>query len=127
MISLLVEQINLYAIRNKNMQTFKTNKAEIKKFLDVLLLSGYHNLFLKADYWNAAEDLEAPIYSKIMVRDCFVFQNHVYILLTTTTLHNLKWQRYCPYWNFANQFPEVWCVSQKSQYRRILGAISRSV
>ena len=51
MISLLVEQINLYATRDKNMQTLKTNDAEMrKKFLDLLLISGYHNLPSEADY-----------------------------------------------------------------------------
>ena len=53
------------------MQTFKTNKVEIKKLLDILLISGYHNLFSQADYWNTAEDLETSIFSKIMARDCF--------------------------------------------------------
>ena len=70
-ISLLVKQINLNAISDKNMQTFKTNKVEIKKLLDVLLTSVYHNLLSQADYWNTAEDLETPIFSKIMARYCF--------------------------------------------------------
>ena len=68
MISLLVEQTNLYATRDKNMQTFKTNDAERKKFLGLLLTSGYHNLPSEADYWSTAEDLEAPIFSNIMAR-----------------------------------------------------------
>ena len=32
MISLLVEQTNLYATRDKNMQNFKTNDAEMRNF-----------------------------------------------------------------------------------------------
>ena len=71
MISLLVEQTNLYATRDKNMQTFKTNDAEMRKFLGLLLISGYHNLPSEADYWSTAEDLEAPIFSSIMARDRF--------------------------------------------------------
>jgi len=41
------------------------------KFLGLLLISGYHNLPSEADYWSTAEDLEAPIFSKIMARDRF--------------------------------------------------------
>ena len=54
MISLLVDQTNLYATRDKNMQTFKTNDAEMRKFLGLLLISGYHNLPSEADYWSTA-------------------------------------------------------------------------
>ena len=71
MISLQVEQTNLYATRDKNMQTFKTNDAEMRKFLGLLLISGYHNLPSEADYWSTTEDLEAPIFSNIMTRDRF--------------------------------------------------------
>ena len=71
MISLLVEQTNLYATRDKNMQTFKTNDAEMRKFLGLLLISEYHNLPSEADYWSTAENLEAPIFSNIMARDRF--------------------------------------------------------
>ena len=71
MISPLVEQINLYATRDKNMPTFKTNDTEMRKFLDLLLISGFDNLPSEADYWSTAEDLEARIFSNIMARDRF--------------------------------------------------------
>ena len=71
MISLQVEQTNLYATRDKNMQTFRTNDAEMRKFLGLLLISGYHNLPSEAYYWSTAENLEAPIFSNIMARDRF--------------------------------------------------------
>ena len=70
-ISLQVEQTNLYATGDKNMQTFRTNDAEIRKFLGLLLISGYHNLPSEAYYWSTAENLEAPIFSNIMARDRF--------------------------------------------------------
>ena len=71
MISLLIEQTNLYATKDKNMQTFKTNDTEMRKFLGLLLISGYHDLPSEADYWSTSEDLEAPIFSNIMKRDRF--------------------------------------------------------
>ena len=51
------------------MQTFKTNDVEMRRFLGLLLISRYHNLLSKADYWSTAENLEAPIFSNIMARD----------------------------------------------------------
>ena len=71
MIFVLVEQTKLYATRDKNMQTFKTNDAEMRQFLGLLPISGYHKLPSEAGYWSTAEDLEAPIFSNIMARDRF--------------------------------------------------------
>ena len=53
------------------MQTFKTIDAEMRKCLGLLLISGYHYLLSEADYWSTAEDLEAPIFLNIIVRNCF--------------------------------------------------------
>ena len=71
MITLLVDQTNLYATRNKNMANFGVDHAEMRKFLDPLLISGYHSLPSEKDYWSTAEDFEAPIFSKTMSRDRF--------------------------------------------------------
>ena len=71
MITLLVDQTNLYATRDKNMANFGVDHAEMRKFLGLLLISGYHSLPSEEDYWSTAEDLEAPIFSKTMSRDRF--------------------------------------------------------
>ena len=71
MITLLVDQTNLYATRDKNMANFGVDHAEMRKFLGLLLISGYHSLPSEKDYWSTAEDLEAPIFSKTMSRDRF--------------------------------------------------------
>ena len=71
MITLLVDQTNLYATRDKNMANFGVDHAEMRKFLSLLLISEYHSLPLEKDYWSTAEDLEAPIFSKTMSRDRF--------------------------------------------------------
>ena len=72
------------------MQTFKTDDAEKRKFLDLLLRNGYHNLPSKADYWSTAEDLEVPIFPKIMLRDCFRVLKLCLYVADSKTLHNLK-------------------------------------
>ena len=70
-IDLIVEQKNLYATRDKNEHNFKTDRDEIKKFLGLIIMSGYHSLPSENDYWSTAEDLIAPIFSSTMSRDRF--------------------------------------------------------
>lgn len=71
MIDLIVEQTNLYAKRDKNDPTFETNICEMRKFLGLLIMSGYHYLPSEKDYWSTSDDMEAPIFRKTMSRDCF--------------------------------------------------------
>jgi len=71
MMSFITEQTNLYATREKNDQSFHVAVAEITKFLGLLLISGYHRLPSQDDYWSVSEDLEAPIFSKVMSRERF--------------------------------------------------------
>lgn len=71
MLSHIVEQTNLYARRDKNMQTFKVDDVEMRKFIGLLIMSGYHHLPSENDYWSTADDMEAPIFAKTMSRDNF--------------------------------------------------------
>ena len=86
MITLLVDQTNLYATRDKNMANFGVDHAEMRKFLGLLLISGYHSLPSEKDYWSTAEDLEAPIFSKTMSRDRF---HSIKVSLHIADNHNL--------------------------------------
>ena len=40
----ITEQTNLYAVRDKNASNFHVTEEEIRKFLGLLLISGYHSL-----------------------------------------------------------------------------------
>ena len=71
MIEHIVEQTNLYAVRDKNCKNFNVDGDEIRKFLGLLLISGYHNVPSENDYWSTSEDLEIPIFHKTMSRDTF--------------------------------------------------------
>ena len=65
MISLQVEQTNLYATRDKNMQTFKTNDAEMRKFLGLLLISGT-TIFLQKQTTGAQLKIWKLLYFQIL-------------------------------------------------------------
>ena len=99
MITLLVDQTNLYATRDKNMANFGVDHAEMRKFLGLLLISEYHSLPSEKDYWSTAKDLEVPIFSKTMSRDRF---RSIKACLHIADNHNLaeicKLQRYCLCW-----------------------------
>ena len=68
---LIVEQTILYANRDKNMHNFKTDQNEMKKFLGLIIISGYHSLPSENDYWSTADDMIMPIFSSTMSKDRF--------------------------------------------------------
>ena len=55
--SIIVKQTNLYANRDKNDPSFTTSQSENLRFFEILLLSGYHSLPSKTDYWSNQVDL----------------------------------------------------------------------
>ena len=71
MIDLIVEQTILYANRDKNMNNFKTDQNEMKKFLGLIIISGYHSLPSENDLWSTADDRIMPIFSSTMSKDRF--------------------------------------------------------
>ena len=66
MIDLIVEQTNLYANRDENMHSFKTDQDEMKKFF-----SRYHGLPSENNFWSTADDMIMPIFSSTMSKDRF--------------------------------------------------------
>ena len=71
MVEHITEQTNLYAVRDKNCQNFHVDEGEMRKFLGLLLISGYHSVPSENDYWSTSEDLAVPIFPKTMSRDRF--------------------------------------------------------
>ena len=68
MLTLLVDQTNLYASRDRNALHFATDITEMRKFLGLLLISGYHHLPGEDDYWSTADDMAALIFPRTMSR-----------------------------------------------------------
>ena len=71
MIESLVCQTVLYAQRDKNNPSFTMTSDDMRQFLGLLLVSGYHSLPGENDYWSTAEDLTAPMFMRTMARDKF--------------------------------------------------------
>ena len=71
MIEELVVQTILYAQRDKNNPSFTVTLEEMRQFLGLLLISGYHSLPGENDYWSTAEDFTSPVFAQTMARDKF--------------------------------------------------------
>ncbi|XP_031358564.1 piggyBac transposable element-derived protein 3-like [Photinus pyralis] len=69
-IKLIVEQSNIYALQ-KNRHGFSVSGDEIKTFLGVLLLSGYHRLPREPMYWSDDEDVSVPFVASSISRNRF--------------------------------------------------------
>ena len=62
-------QTNLKSVQNNKPAGITEN--EIKVFLGINIVMGYHNLPTKRSYWNTGRDLNVPIISQAMTRDRF--------------------------------------------------------
>ena len=67
----MVEQTNLYATKDKNVHYFEPNHIEMRKFLGMIIISGYNRLPSENNYRSTTEDLRTPIFLSIMSRSRF--------------------------------------------------------
>ena len=89
----LVEQTNLYfdqvkSSSNKNLTFQKTNQAEMKAYLGIVLAMGMGKLPSYEDYWDG-NFLNMPWFSAVMSRNRSNNYQGIYILLTTPK-HQLR-------------------------------------
>ena len=66
MYDVVTEQTNLYGKCDCNDPGFKTTSEEIKRFLGILLLSGYHSVPHEDHFWSNSPDLGVRIVSETM-------------------------------------------------------------
>ena len=71
MVEHITMQTNLYASRDKNDKKFTIDQDEMRKFLGLLLISGYHKLPRENEYWSTGISRECPVFPKTMSRDRF--------------------------------------------------------
>ena len=82
----ILEQILLYARRDKNNVNFDMHKAELSRFFGMIILSGYHNLPSERDYWSNQLDLGLPIVSEALSSKRFLQIKSMFHLVDNTTL-----------------------------------------
>lgn len=69
-ISLIITNTVLYATQN-NRHSFQLDSTDLKKFIGILILSGYHKLPREDLYWSLDEDVGVEIVSSAMSRQRF--------------------------------------------------------
>jgi len=67
----LKQQFELYAHRDANRPAFSASVDDIRRFVGILLISGYHCLPCERDYWSTADDLGCELVMKTMTRARF--------------------------------------------------------
>lgn len=65
-LSSIVEQSKLYARRDKNNPEYGLTVGELRRFIGVLILSGYHALPEETHYWSSDPDLGVAAVSECM-------------------------------------------------------------
>ena len=70
-VKLFVEETNRYAAQ-KNESGFQVLPEEIKAFIGILFLSGYHRLPSQEHYWSLDSDLQVPIVRECMPQKAFL-------------------------------------------------------
>ncbi len=65
--TLLVEQTNSYG-QQKNRSDFRASDAYIRRFIGILLFTGYHSLPQEEMYWSLDKDVSVPIVRESMSR-----------------------------------------------------------
>ena len=68
---MIVSFTNTYAQRDKGFTSFETNGAEIRKFLTILLISGYDSKPSHRLFWSNAEDVNNLAIAKLIPCNCF--------------------------------------------------------
>lgn len=69
LVALIVQQSELYM--RQNGIPFQTNAQEIRAFLGINLVMGYHVLPSLRDYWSSDPDLQVPYIANVMPRQRF--------------------------------------------------------
>ena len=102
-IDLLVQSTNLYASRDKIMNTkFKVSKDKINNFTGLLLLSGYNCRSNANDYWSTVPDLSAPFFAETMIRKRFRDSKRYLHVYDNMNLDTEKMAKIIPIYNVLN-------------------------
>lgn len=70
-LELIAMQSTIYAGQNNRHDSVFT-KEELRKFLGILILTGYHKLPSERSYWSLDDDLGVPLVSECMSRNRFL-------------------------------------------------------
>lgn len=104
MAEMITEQTNLYGNRDSNDPEFKTSVEEMKRFLGILLLSGYHSVPHEDHYWSNSPDLGVPIVSETMSNKRYhVLKKYLHLADNQNLQSGDKVAKVTPFYNLLNE------------------------
>ena len=85
----------MQARRDKNCPNFELCKEELLRFFAIILISGYHSLPSKQDYWSNQADLGVLAVSESLSRKRFLQKKSMFHLKSNKMFHLIqtKWQK----------------------------------
>lgn len=101
--SLIVEQSELYARRDLNQSTFSTTDDEIRQFIGILLLTGYNCQPCEKDYWSTSCDLGCDLVTSTMSRNRFLELKRCLHLADNQQLQATKMAKVAPIYDLLNK------------------------
>lgn len=109
-IKLIVDQSNLYA-QQKNNHDFAVSDEDIKIFLGILLLSGYHKIPREPMFWSADEDVGVQCVVSSMSRNKFQqIKRYIHFADNTTLDKSDKMYKLRPLMNLLNKNFRQWGI-----------------
>lgn len=103
MVELVTEQTNLYANRDSNDPDFKTTPAEIRRFIGILLLTGYHSVPHEDHYWSNSPDLGMQLISETMSNKRYhVLKKYLHLADNQNLLSGDKVAKVSPLYSMLN-------------------------
>lgn len=105
----VVDQTLLYA-RQKNDHTFTLTTNELKNFLGILFLTGYHKLPRERLYWSLDEDLHVNVVSNCMSRNRFLEIKKYLHINDNTRINDDRMYKVRPLMEMLNKSFQQWGI-----------------
>ncbi len=100
---LIIQQSKIYASQKNNLK-FSVNKDELRSFIGILLLSGYHRLPQEDMYWEQAADVGVPIVYQSMPKNRFrEIKKYLHLNNNSNIDKNDKMFKVTPYFNILRE------------------------
>nr|CAH7746139.1 unnamed protein product [Callosobruchus chinensis] len=97
------QETNIYSSQ-KNKHDFFVSRDDLKIFVGILLLTGYHKLPSERNYWSLDDDLKVPIVENAMSRNRFLeIKKYIHIADNDHLDKNDKMSKVRPLMNKLNQ------------------------
>jgi hypothetical protein len=115
---LIQEETQRYARREKGLVQFQLSCEEVKNFLGILLVSGYHSLPSERDYWSKQPDLHLPLIADTMSLNRYKqIKSCIHLADNNHLQHGNKVAKVTPLYDLLNRNLQQWASSTKSEHR----------